>query len=219
MPRMLDLFSGRWGWSKAFAARGWECVGVDLTIPPEIPARCEFIQADVLTLTTEFVRQFDFVCASSPCEEFSVHGMKMFHANPPHPVTGLKLFEHTREICEVSGVPYVMENVRATQQFVGESQHNCGPFHLWGTGVPLLLPQGCKKGQTFHGMPGALRTKVLKSGGNLRDARNAWKRESCRQAGGASKVAANAAVIPSILANCVADYAERLLEARHPVLR
>jgi len=24
--RMLDLFCGRWGWSKAFAARGWECV-------------------------------------------------------------------------------------------------------------------------------------------------------------------------------------------------
>ena len=42
--RMLDLFSGRWGWSKAFAKRGWECVGVDLTRPPEIPEGCTFIQ-------------------------------------------------------------------------------------------------------------------------------------------------------------------------------
>ena len=33
--RLLDLFSGRWGWSRAFAARGWECVGVDMVEPPE----------------------------------------------------------------------------------------------------------------------------------------------------------------------------------------
>ena len=40
--RMLDLFCGRWGWSKAFADRGWECVGVDLVEPPEIPEGCKF---------------------------------------------------------------------------------------------------------------------------------------------------------------------------------
>src|ERR1700754_992407 len=145
-PRMLDLFCGRWGWSKAFAVRGWKCVGIDLAIPPEIPEGCEFIHADVLTLTAEFVRHFDFACASSPCEEFSVYGMPMFHANPPHPEMGLKLFNHTNRILEESGVPYIMENVRSAQLFVGKSQHNCGPFHLWGTGVPLLMPQGIKKG-------------------------------------------------------------------------
>jgi hypothetical protein len=35
--RMLDLFAGRLGWTKAFLARGWECVAVDLVEPPEIP--------------------------------------------------------------------------------------------------------------------------------------------------------------------------------------
>jgi 23S rRNA U2552 (ribose-2'-O)-methylase RlmE/FtsJ len=49
--RMLDLFSGRWGWSRAFADRGWECVGVDLVEPPEIPQGCEFIHADILNWT------------------------------------------------------------------------------------------------------------------------------------------------------------------------
>ena len=47
MPRLLDLFCGRWGWSKAFAAHNWECVGVDLVEPPEIPQGCTFIKADM----------------------------------------------------------------------------------------------------------------------------------------------------------------------------
>jgi hypothetical protein len=31
MPRLLDLFCGRWGWSRAFAARGWECEDAQLS--------------------------------------------------------------------------------------------------------------------------------------------------------------------------------------------
>src|SRR6185312_5151968 len=104
--RMLDLFAGRLGWSKAFLARGWDVTAVDLVEPPEIPAGVTFLKADVMTLTTEFVTQFDFVCASSPCEEFSVWGMRHFHPNPKFPDTGLKLFNHTRSICEQAGVPY-----------------------------------------------------------------------------------------------------------------
>ena len=89
MKRMLDLFCGRLGWSKAFLARGWECVGVDLVEPPELPEcgpalnRFEFVQFDVLGLTSrwrEMCSPFDFICASSPCEQFYVHGMK--HSSP-----------------------------------------------------------------------------------------------------------------------------------------
>jgi site-specific DNA-cytosine methylase len=61
--RMLDLFCGRWGWSKAFAARGWECVGVDLearkkstamfaTIPPEL-ANCVADYAERILAVSE----------------------------------------------------------------------------------------------------------------------------------------------------------------------
>jgi len=146
--RMLDLFCGRWGWSKAFAARGWACTGVDLVNPPEVPVGCNFWKRDVLEFVVNQIRMwdFDFICASSPCEQFSVHGMKHFHPNPPYPELGIKLFEHTRRICEESGVPYVMENVRAAQQFVGNAVHHCGPFYLWGTGVPPLMPRGIAKG-------------------------------------------------------------------------
>src|SRR5271169_804598 len=156
--RMLDLFCGRWGWSRAFAARGWECVGVDLVEPPEIPTRCAFLEADIVEINISpstgmiwyvnfcQVHPLDFICASPPCEQFSVHGMKHFHPNPPYPELGIKLFNHTREICEASSVPYVIENVRSAQKFVGNAVHHCGPFYLWGNAVPPLLNQGITKG-------------------------------------------------------------------------
>lgn len=229
--RMLDLFCGRWGWSRAFAARGWECVGVDLVEPPEIPKGCEFRQADILTMTAEqvYFGNFDFICASSPCEQFSVHGMKHFHPNPPYPELGIKLFNHTRSLCEASGVPYVMENVRAAQQFAGNAVNRCGPFYLWGAGVPPLMPQNITKKQAgMRHLTGAERTRILKAGKDLKTERNRIQRlreraaregdnpgEFCRSWSGseARKAAtARAATIPPELAACIADYAMRLME-------
>jgi C-5 cytosine-specific DNA methylase len=209
MPRLLDLFSGRWGWSKAFAARGWQCVGIDLIQPPEIPAHCLFFLRDVFTLSGSEIRhnEFDFICASSPCEQFSVHGMKHFHPNPPYPALGIKLFEHTRRICEESGVPYVMENVRAAQQFVGNAVHHCGPFYLWGTGVPPLMAKGIQKG-----------VRLGKSG-FTGEAQKEWRRKhdptwNSSKSKARQDATAHIATIPPELANCVADYAERLIEVR-----
>jgi hypothetical protein len=210
--RMLDLFCGRWGWSKAFAERGWECVGVDLVEPPEIPDGCRFHNWDVMNLTVESVKHYDFVCASSPCEQFSVHGMRHFHPNPKYPDLGIKLFNHTRSLCEASGVPYVMENVRAAQQFVGNAVNHCGPFYLWGNGVPPLMPQGISKGMTrkawgareFKGQDGWNRKHEAP-----RESNSYWSNSKGRR----DAVAANA-TIPPLLAAAVADYATRLYEAR-----
>lgn len=214
--RVLDLFCGRFGWSKAFAARGWECVGVDLVEPPKVPDRCEFYQLDILGIShiqgwmADW--DFDFICASSPCEQFSVHGMKHFHPDPPYPELGIKLFNHTRSLCEVSGVPYVMENVRAAQQFVGKAVSHCGPFYLWGSGVPPLMPQGVKKGfQTGGGIIQRLKRidrKALADYRRLNDL--SWSSSGSAKR---KEFTAQAATIPPELAACVADYAERILEA------
>jgi hypothetical protein len=201
---MLDLFCGRFGWSRAFAARGWDCVGIDMVKPPSIPDHCCFIQQDILELTLDrgFLDfwEIDFICASSPCEQFSVHGMKHFHPNPPHPELGIKLFNHTRDICEASGLPYVMENVRAAQQFVGLARHHCGPFYLWGTGVPVLVHQGVKKGLDM-GWDKATGKRTLHLG---RRSSHGSKRRALDKS--------ITATIPAELSACVADYAERLLE-------
>jgi hypothetical protein len=185
---MLDLFCGRGGWTNAFLDRGWECVGVDIVHHPDY--RGEFIQRSVLELDAAFLRSFDFICASSPCEQFSVHGLKCFYPDPPHPELGVELFNHTWSICEASGTPYVMENVRSSQQFVGNAVNHCGPFYLWGSAVPPILPQGILKGRR------------LKKGGYKGQTPGRTDRGA----------AAIVATIPPELANCVAEYAERLIE-------
>lgn len=197
MPKMIDLFCGRLGIAKVFAARGWECVCVDLVDPPEIPAGCTFYKLDVLSISrlqgwmTGW--EFDFGWASSPCEQFSVHGQKHFHPDPPYPDLGIKLFNHTRALLEASRLFYVMENVRAAQQFVGAAENHCGSFHLWGNAVPPLLPQGITKAKWMpkEGRPGNWASSFM---------------------GDKKKRRELSATIPPELANCVADYAERLIE-------
>ena len=214
--RLLDLFCGRWGWSRAFAARGWHCVGVDLTPPPEVPENCEWWQADVLSMSirngwlrwsklydlgfnrTVALSDFDFIVASSPCEEFST--MRNFRPPVPYPELGIRLFNHTRSICEASGLPYVMENVAGAQRYVGQSVAHAGSFHLWGNAVPPLLHQGLRKGMTELAM--GLREHKGKPGW---DVRHGVKGQT---------QTALVATIPPDLANCVADYAERLLEQK-----
>lgn len=215
--RVLDLFCGRFGWGRVFAARGWEVVGVDLVQPPEIPQGCHFSLGDVLTLgidsdgkihlDREWGEYFDFICASSSCEQFSLFGMAHFHPNPPYPEMGIRLFNHTRAVCEASGAFYVMENVGRAQDFVGPAVNHCGPFFLWGNAVPPLLPTGIKKG-------------IQHAAGFRKDMTREEKRlcrlqDTMLRSGSKSKVrrahTAAAATIPPELANCVADYAERLL--------
>ena len=201
---MLDLFCGRWGWSKAFAARGWECVGVDLKEPEYIPQGCRFIHADVrkvqfnraigaFAIDGHGIIECDFVCASSACDGFASFGMPHFRPNPPYPALEIELFNHTRKICEQSKKPYVMENVRSAESFVGAAVNHCGPFYLWGSAVPLIMPQGISKAKWYR-RPG--------KPGNFADELNLPKSER----------KAKLAEIPPELANCVADYAERLLE-------
>ena len=206
MPRLLDLFCGRWGWSRAFAARGWDCMGIDLQEPSEIPKNCCWSNANVLRVTTGFIRDgnFDFIVASSPCEEFSVHGMKHFHPSPKHPEMGIKLFNHTRALCEASGLPYVMENVRPAQKFVGRASHHCGPFYLWGNAIPPLMPQNIYKGMALGMSIDKVTEKRILAGGRRFSSKSKQRKEHT----------ALLAEIPPELANCVADYAERLLEGK-----
>lgn len=214
--RMLDLFSGELGWASVFAARGWKVTAVDLKRPRrEIPKGVEFVQADVMTWEithprTRIMRLYadfggysfdfpDFICASSVCDGFASFGMPHYRKNPPHPVKEIKLFEHTRRICDESGVPYVMENVRTAQQFVGPAIGHCGSFYLWGNAVPPILPQGITKAKwkpnVIHGR---------NAPGNFAPELN-WPKAERK---------AKLATIPPELAHAVAEYAERLIEAK-----
>lgn len=207
MPRMLDLFCGRFGWSRAFAARGWECVGIDLVEPAEIPDGCVFIRRNVLEIDVDFVRTFDFVCASSPCEEFSVHTMKHFHPNPPFPDMGIALFCYTRRMLERSGVRFVMENVRGAERFVGQAAHRCGPFYLWGNAVPPLMAKGITKGVNH-----ASKVEKWMTPEQKRELRRGTHVMTSYGSKDRKELTASWATIPPELSTAVADFAERLME-------
>jgi hypothetical protein len=236
--RVLDLCAGRLGISKVFASRGHKVTAIDLVTPPEIPYGVKFIKADILSIRASrggwfsilefddhgpelWREQFDFGWASTPCENFSLFGMKHFHPNPPYPSMGLKLFNHAREILEESGIPYVMENVRSAQEFVGRAVNHCGSFHMWGNAVPTILPQGIKKGMRLG--TGGIEGMNLPGSKKFRDMtadqkRAARKTDPMLSAGSVSAarkmLTASVATIPPELANCVAEYAERIIEQR-----
>lgn len=204
-PVMCDLFSGRGGWTKGFQAHGWHCIGIDLYPQPDYPGE-EFIQADIAHLIE--LPPADFYCCSSPCEQFSVHGMKHFHPNPKWPWLGISLFERAKELIEATGKPYAMENVRAAQGFIGKSDYHCGPFYLWGPGLPWFWSPSVKlvtkKSAGFRALPGAERVRILNAGLDLKVERMKWQHKQESMAGGRKGCTAQAAEIPEVISSHVA---------------
>ncbi len=213
MRVLLDLFAGELGWGKGFLAKGWKVVAMDLKEPKHIPDGVEFVRVDVLELRAIERRVFvpaqiygalqswkpDAICASSPCEGFAVWGMKHFHPDPPWPHLAITLFNHTRSLCEETKLPYIMENVRAAQRFVGQANAHAGSFHLWGTMIPPILPQRLTKGATQMRRDGRFRRR-----GGVDE--RMYRAKDVR--------ASELATIPLELSACVADYAERILEQK-----
>jgi DNA (cytosine-5)-methyltransferase 1 len=105
MPRLLDLFSGAGGASAGYARAGFEVVGVDLHRQPNYPYT--FVRADAITLDIGWLRTFDAIHASPPCQRYSA----MSACRPGLAAAYPDLIDATRALCEASGLPYVLENV------------------------------------------------------------------------------------------------------------
>lgn len=103
-PRLLDLFCCAGGAGAGYAEAGFEVVGVDLTAQPNYPL--PFIQHDVLKLDHKFIRLFDAVHASPPCQSYSDLAKRNRNAD-----AWPRLIEPVREMLFRSGLPYVIENV------------------------------------------------------------------------------------------------------------
>ena len=158
-PVVLDLCCGLGGWSRGFAQAGWSCVGLDvMDYADGFPG--EFIQADVLRWQGWRTRDISAVIASPPCEQFSRHSMPWLRRfNPPSPF--LALANHCRYVGLSLGVPWMVENVRGAQAFLGRSDGSAGPYHFWGN-VPLLLPCGPwkSKSRNYDGKSAARRALI-----------------------------------------------------------
>ena len=101
--KVLDLFCGGGGAGMGYHQAGFEVTGVDLK--PQTHYPLQFIQCDVLSLPPSFLRFFDLIHASPPCQAHT--SMRTLHNARPH----LDLIPQTRALLQASGVPYVIENV------------------------------------------------------------------------------------------------------------
>ena len=133
--KVLDLFCGLKGLSKAFSDRGHEVISIDIS-SKFMPTLCW----DVMGLSPDHIEHygpFDVILASPPCEEFSKASMpdswnKNRIVNPD-----TKLLEKTVELIRYLKPKYwVIENVRGAVPFfepiIGKPVRHVGSRYLWG---------------------------------------------------------------------------------------
>lgn len=121
--RILDLFCCAGGAAMGYAQAGFEVVGVDINPQPNYPFA--FIQANALELDVKFLRTFDALHASPPCQSYSDLAKRNGNGHK-----WPRLIEPVREMFIRSGLPYVIENV--------EGAPLINPLMLCGTMFPGL---------------------------------------------------------------------------------
>jgi hypothetical protein len=176
-PLCIDLYAGLGGWSEAFLAEGYRCVGYDIEAHDYgtggYPG--ELILRDVRSIHGSEFKDAAIIVASPPCQRYSYMAMPWSRAKAQIAMieadtTGDELrklnllfdtcFRIQREASEAAGhhIPMIVENVRGAQRWVGPSKYNYGSYHFWGD-VPALMPIPAKVTEAKQGsckrLPGA----------------------------------------------------------------
>ncbi|MCX4989485.1 MULTISPECIES: SAM-dependent methyltransferase [unclassified Streptomyces] len=101
--RLLDAFCCQGGAGMGYHLAGFDVTGVDKDPQPRYPFT--FIQAEAVEFIREHGAEFDFIHASPPCQHDSECQRIQGNTHPD-------LIAPTRAALEVTGRPWVMENVR-----------------------------------------------------------------------------------------------------------
>jgi hypothetical protein len=110
--KVLDLFCGLGGWSKAFAEVGHECTGVDVK---NLGYPYRFIKADLNDWKPD--QNYDIILASPPCTHFSK--VVQNWTGKCNQSKGLELvFRTFALIQEIKPKYWVMENVKGLAEFI-----------------------------------------------------------------------------------------------------
>jgi DNA (cytosine-5)-methyltransferase 1 len=104
---LLDLFCGAGGASKGYADAGFTVTGVDLKHGKRYPYK--YLRQDVMSLGIDFLRSFDVIHASPPCQLFS--STKHLRNAQGKGSSKLDLVQPVRDMLIASGRPYIIENV------------------------------------------------------------------------------------------------------------
>lgn len=103
-PRLLDLFCCEGGAATGYHQAGFDVVGVDIDPQPRYPFA--FIQMDATSVDMRFVRSFDALHASPPCQKHSDLAKRNGNAD-----AWPCFIAPVRALFVASGLPYVIENV------------------------------------------------------------------------------------------------------------
>jgi DNA (cytosine-5)-methyltransferase 1 len=128
--RLLDVFCGAGGAGEGYRRVGFHVTGVDnQNFRGSYPGF--FMQADALQILAdlEFVRTFDLVHASPPCQARS-------DLQRQSKIRYTEYVPAVRELLKLAGVPYVIENVEGTPEDPAARLRD--PIMLCGTMFPGL---------------------------------------------------------------------------------
>ena len=123
--RILDLYCCQGGASQGYVDAGFDVFGVDLDPQPRYPF--EFLQYDAIHFLGGLVggggkwrvEDFDAIHASPPCQAHT----KAWKLNKrEHP----RLIAPTRGLLELTGLPYVIENVEEARDELRDPVMLCG---------------------------------------------------------------------------------------------
>ncbi len=102
--KALDLYCGSGSVSIGLKAAGFLfATGVDIKSEAKKWYPYKFVQQDVLALSVDFLKQFDCIWASPPCQAHTSLLKGRAHNH-------IDLIPETRDLLIVSGRPYVIEN-------------------------------------------------------------------------------------------------------------
>lgn len=159
--RALDGYCCAGGASEGLEAAGFGVEGTDIEDQPEYPTRLLFRRHNFLEYGVDFLRNFDFIWASPPCQAFTAYRRRSEHVKP-----ALNLIPQTRELLIASGVPYVIENVTGAREHLRNPIMLCGSMfgldvqrhRLFECSFPVTAPQ-CRHDVWTPKYPGATNRK------------------------------------------------------------
>lgn len=149
-PWLLDLFCGAGGASVGYHRAGFAVVGVDISPQPHYPFT--LMLDDALAVLRTIIGNGDSgwaaIHASPPCQRYSDLAKRNGNASD-HP----DLIAPLRELLELTGLPYVIENVEgaplidpirlcATERGLGYAGYRLRRHRLFEANFPLVSP-GC----------------------------------------------------------------------------
>ncbi len=139
-PRLLDLFCCAGGAAVGYDEAGFDVYGVDIDPQPNYPYPMEV--RDAMTLPVAFLREFDAIHASPPCQAYSDLAARTGNGD-----AWPRLIEPVREMLQESGKPYIIENVEGAP--LQDYSVLCGTMfpglrvirhRLFETSFPMLVP-------------------------------------------------------------------------------